>query len=386
MAEKQDYYSLLGVARDADNAALKKAYRSKANKYHPDKNPDDKTAEAKFKEISEAYKVLSDPQKRQAYDQFGHAGVDPSMGGFGGGHQPGGAAGAGGFADIFGDMFGDIFGAGMGGGHGGPHASRGADLQYNLQLTLEEAVLGVTKKIRVPTLVKCGDCNGSGAAKGSKPVACPDCSGTGTIRIKQGFFSIQQTCPTCHGSGQIISNPCNRCHGHGRVEDSKTLSVKIPAGVDDGDRVRLSGEGQAGSLNGPAGDLYVQVSIAEHKIFTRDGDDLYCEVPISYTTAALGGELDVPTLQGKVKLKIPIETQAGKLFRLRGKGIKSVRSHHQGDMLVRVMVETPVNLNKEQKSLLEQFKQSLADDGRSHSPREQSWFDRVKSFFEDLKL
>lgn len=381
MAEKPDFYNTLGVDRGADNAALKKAYRSLAMKYHPDRNPDDASAEAKFKEVKEAYETLSDPQKRQMYDQFGHAGVDPSMGGHGGGHHA-----QGGFGDMFSDVFGDIFGGGMGGAsRGGGYASRGADMRYNLTLTLEEAVLGTTKQIRVPTLVACGDCNGSGASKGSHPSTCSDCSGTGQIRIKQGFFSIQQTCPTCHGSGQVITNPCNRCHGNGRTEDTKTLSVKIPAGVDDGDRIRLSGEGQAGMHGAPAGDLYVQVAATEHPIFTRDGDDLYCEVPISYTTAALGGELDVPTLQGKVKLKIPAETQAGKLFRLRGKGVKSIRSHSQGDLICRVMVETPVNLNKEQKQLLEQFKKSL-EDGRSHSPREQSWFDKVKHFFEDLKL
>lgn len=385
MAEKQDYYSLLGVDRGADNAALKKAYRSLAMKYHPDRNPGDPTAEAKFKDVKEAYETLSDPQKRQMYDQYGHAGVDPSMGGFGGGQAH---PGQGGFGDMFGDIFGDIFGGGGMGGSGanrGGYASRGADLRYNLELTLEEAVLGATKQIRVPTLVVCKDCSGSGAAKGSQPSQCSDCGGSGQIRIKQGFFSIQQTCPTCHGSGQVITNPCQKCHGHGRTEDSKTLSVKIPAGVDEGDRIRLSGEGQAGMHGAAAGDLYVQVAIKEHPIFSRDGDDLYCEVPISFSSATLGGELDVPTLQGKVKLKIPKETQTGRLFRLRGKGIKSVRSHNLGDLLCRVIVETPINLSKEQKQLLEQFKRSL-EDGRSHSPREQSWFDRVKHFFEDLKL
>lgn len=378
MSDKQDYYSSLGVQRTADNAELKKAYRRLAMKYHPDRNPGDATSEAKFKEIKEAYEVLSDPEKRRIYDQVGHAGFDPSMGSRG--H---GASGAG-FGDVFSDIFGDIFGGGMGGGHGGTYAADGADLRYNLELSLEEAVIGTTKQIRVPTLVSCRDCNGSGATKGSQPVNCSDCGGVGQIRIKQGFFSIQQTCPSCRGSGRVISDPCHRCHGHGRVEDTKTLSVKIPAGVDEGDRIRLGGEGQAGTQGGAAGDLYVQVAIKKHAIFSRDGDDLQCEVPISFIVAALGGELDVPTLKGKVKLKIPPETQTGKLFRLRGKGVKSVRSHAQGDLLCRVIIETPVNLTKEQKQILEQFKVSL-DGSRNHSPKEQSWFERVKYFFDHLK-
>ncbi len=381
MSDKQDYYAILGVDRSADSQTLKKAYRRLAMKYHPDRNPNDAEAEKKFKEAKTAYEVLSDPQKRQLYDRFGHAGVDGNMGGF-----SGGSAHESDISDIFGNIFGDIFGAGMGASssRGGSHSARGSDLRYNLELSLEQAVLGTTKQIRVSTLVACSECGGNGAAKGSSPSTCSDCGGVGQIRIKQGFFSIQQTCPTCHGAGKVITNPCARCHSEGRVDDSKTLSVKIPAGVNDGDRIRLSGEGQAGVRGGPAGDLYVQVAVKEHPIFTRDGDDLYCEVPISFATAALGGELDVPTLQGKVKLRIPSETQTGKLFRLRGKGVKSIRSHHQGDLLCRVAVETPVNLNREQKQLLEQFKK-LVDNNHSHSPREHSWFDRVKRFFEDLK-
>ncbi len=375
---KRDYYEILGVDHHADEATLKKAYRRLAMKYHPDRNPDDAEAEAKFKEAKEAYEILSDAKKRQAYDQFGHAGVDPSMGGMGGA-----GAGAGGFSDVFGDIFGDIFGGGQTRG-GGSHRQQGADLRVNLPLSLEEAVLGCNKQLRVPTYVVCKECNGTGAEKGSKPITCPDCGGEGQIRMQQGFFSIQQTCPTCHGTGKIISTPCRACHGQGRVEETKTLSVKIPAGVDDGDRIRLSGEGQAGLHGGGAGDLYVQISLEAHPIFSRDGNDLSCEMPISFIVASLGGELDVPTLQGKVKLKIPGETQSGKLFRLRGKGVKSVRSRTTGDLLCRVIVETPVNLSNEQKVHLQNFEKSL-DDGRNHSPREKSWFDNVKKFFDNLR-
>ena len=377
---KRDYYEILGVDHHADEATLKKAYRRLAMKYHPDRNPDDKESEVKFKEAKEAYEILSDAKKRQAYDQFGHAGVDPSMGG-------GAGAGSGGFSDVFSDIFGDIFGGGMGGharGGGGSRTQPGADLRVNMPLSLEEAVLGCTKQLRVPTYVTCKACKGTGAEKGSKPITCPDCGGEGQIRIQQGFFSIQQTCPTCHGTGKIISTPCRACNGQGRVEETKTLSVKIPAGVDDGDRIRLSGEGQAGLHGGGAGDLYVQVSLEEHPIFSRDANDLYCEMPISFITATLGGELDVPTLQGKVKLKIPGETQSGKLFRLKGKGVKSVRSRATGDLLCRVIVETPVNLSSEQKEHLQQFS-TLLNDGRNHSPREKSWFNSVKKFFEELK-
>ena len=318
MATKEDFYKLLDVERNASDAEIKKSYRSMAMKYHPDRNADNpEAAEAKFKQIKEAYEVLSDPKKRSAYDQFGHAGVDPSMGG-----RPGGFGGAEGFSDIFGDVFGDIFG---GGGRQRSNVQRGSDLRYNLELSLEEAVAGTETKIRIPVLVSCGECNGSGAKKGSSPVICSTCHGHGQVRMQQGFFSVQQTCPTCRGTGKQIKDPCGDCHGQGRVQETKTLSAKIPAGVDTGDRIRLAGEGEAGERGGPAGDLYIEIRVKEHAIFTRDGANLYCEVPISFVTACLGDEIEVPTLNGKVKLTIPAETQTGKSFRLRGKGVKPVR-------------------------------------------------------------
>lgn len=377
---KRDYYEVLGVAKNATEAEIKKAFKRLAMKYHPDRNPDDKTAEEKFKEAKEAYEILTDAQKRAAYDQFGHAGVDPAAGGGGGGYGPGGGS----FSDIFGDVFGDIFGGAAGArGGGGSRAYRGSDLRYNLELSLEEAVMGTTVKIRVPTLVECDECDGSGAKKGTSAQTCPTCHGHGQVRMQQGFFSLQQTCPRCHGSGKIITDPCGKCHGQGRVQEQKTLSVKVPAGVDDGDRIRLSGEGEAGLHGGPAGDLYVQIHVREHPIFTRDENNLACEVPISFVTAALGGELDVPTLGGRVKLKIPAETQSGKLFRLRGKGVKSVRGGDVGDLICRVVVETPVNLTARQKELLQEFEASL--NGDRHSPKASSWLDGVKKFFEDMK-
>ncbi len=380
---KRDYYEVLGVAKNATEAEIKKAFKRLAMKYHPDRNPDDKAAEEKFKEAKEAYDILTDAQKRAAYDQFGHAGVDASAGGGGGGY--GGFGGAS-FSDIFGDVFGDIFGGGGGRAGGGQRVYRGNDLRYNLELSLEEAVMGTTVKIRVPTLVTCGECGGTGAQKGSSPQTCPTCHGHGQVRMQQGFFSLQQTCPRCHGSGQIIADPCRVCHGQGRVQEQKTLSVKVPAGVDEGDRIRLGGEGEAGPNGGPAGDLYVQIHVREHPIFKREESNLYCEVPIDFVTAALGGELDVPTLDGRVKLKIPAETQTGKLFRLRGKGVKSVRGSEVGDLVCRVTVETPVNLNNRQKEMLREFATSLSDNGSQHSPRASSWLDGVKKFFEDMKL
>ncbi len=374
---KEDYYKVLGIARTASEVEIKKSYRRLAMKYHPDRNKDNpEQAEIRFKEVKEAYEVLSDPKKRSAYDQFGHAGVDHSVGG-----GPGGFGGAESFSDIFGDVFGDIFG---GGSRQSGGAQRGSDLRYNLELTLEEAVAGTEATVKVPVMVVCDSCNGSGAKKGTSPVTCSTCHGHGQVRMQQGFFSVQQTCPTCHGSGQQIKDPCRQCHGSGRVKDTKTLSVKIPAGVDTGDRIRLAGEGEAGVKGGPAGDLYVQVQVKEHTIFTRDGADLYCEMPISFPTACLGGELEVPTLNGKVKLKIPPETQTGKLFRLRGKGVKPVRGGATGDLLCRVQIETPVRLNKEQKKLLEQLQKSLDGGGKHHSPQEHSWTDSVKSFFEKI--
>jgi len=375
---KRDYYEILGVAKNASKDELKKSYRKQAMKYHPDRNPDNAEAEAKFKEAKEAFDVLSDEQKRAAYDQFGHAGVDQMGGGGPGGgfHQ-----GQGGFGDVFGDIFGDIFGGGRGGG--GQRVNRGDDLRYNLDLSLEDAVSGTEVKIRVPTFVSCKTCHGSGAKKGSKPKKCDTCAGHGQVRMQQGFFSIQQTCPKCHGSGETISDPCKKCHGQGRVQEHKTLSAKIPAGVDTGDRIRLAGEGEAGEHGGPSGDLYIHINVKDHPIFVREEENLYCEVPISISTAALGGELEVPTLGGRVKLKIPEETQTGKMFRVRSKGVKPVRGGAIGDLYCRAVVETPVNLNSEQKDLLRKFEESLH--GAKHNPQSHSWLDKVKDFFDDMK-
>lgn len=378
MTTQRDYYEILGVSKSADTAEIKKAYRKLAMKYHPDRNPDDKSAEGKFKEAKEAYEVLSNSQKRAAYDQFGHAGVSGAAGGgpgFGG-FQSGGF---GGFGDIFGDIFGEAFSGGARGGRARPQ--HGADLAYNLTLDLEDAVHGKSVKIKVPTWVECDECGGSGAKKGTSATTCSTCGGSGQVHMQQGFFTIQQTCPECHGQGTVIKDPCHKCHGQGRVQETKTLSVKIPAGVDNGDRIRLSGEGEAGMHGAPAGDLYVQIRIKPHDIFEREGNNLISEVPVSFTMAALGGELEIPTLDGKVKLKIPAETQSGKMFRLRGKGVKPARGGSVGDLLCRVVVETPINLSKAQKDLLNQFKESLEKDKKDHSPKSKSWFDRVKKFF-----
>ena len=374
---KKDYYDVLGVSKSATEQEIKKAYKRLAMKHHPDRNQGDKDSEAKFKEIKEAYEILTDADKRAAYDQYGHAAFE--QGGMGGGGFGGGGAD---FNDIFGDIFGDMFG---GGGRRQSRASRGSDLQYNLTLTLEEAVRGAEKEIRIPTLAECDVCHGSGAKDGSAPVTCTTCSGSGYVQMRQGFFAVQQPCPTCHGRGSIIKDPCTKCHGQGRVEKTKTLSVKIPAGVDTGDRVRLSGEGEAGELGAPAGDLYVQVQVKPHAIFQREGNNLYCEVPINFAMAALGGEIEVPTLDGRVSLKIPVETQTSKLFRMRGKGVKSVRSGAQGDLLCRVIVETPVKLNEKQKSLLKELGDSFGGaKGSKNSPRSKNFFDGVKQFFDDL--
>jgi molecular chaperone DnaJ len=378
---KRDYYEVLGVSKNASEADLKKAYRRAAQKYHPDRNPDNKEAEEKFKECKEAWEVLSDSQKRAAYDQFGHAGVDPSMGG---GYGPAGAGAGASFSDIFGDVFGDIFGGARGGAGGGQRVYRGSDLRYNLELSLEDAVAGTTVKIRVPTLVVCDSCGGSGAKKGSSPTTCTTCGGHGQVRMQQGFFSLQQTCPRCHGQGTIITDPCQSCHGKGRIQERKTLSVKVPAGVDTGDRIRLAGEGEAGEAGGPPGDLYVQVHVREHPIFHREENHLYCEVPISFVTAALGGELEVPTLDGRVNLKIPPETQTGRMFRMRGKGVKPVRGGPTGDLICKVAVETPVKLNRRQKELLKEFAAEVEEGGGRHSPQHTSWLDGVKKFFDDL--
>ena len=372
---KRDYYEVLGVEKGATGAEIKKAFRRIAMKFHPDRNSDDKNSDEKFKEAQEAYEVLGDEEKKSAYDRFGHAGVDGNSGG--GGSGSGGA----GFSDVFGDVFGDIFGGSGGRGRAGP--ARGSDLRYDLQLDLEDAVKGKTVQIDVPTMSHCDPCDGSGARKGSSPVTCTTCGGAGQVRMSQGFFSVQQACPQCRGRGQMISDPCGDCHGQGVVEEHKTLSVKIPAGVDTGDRIRLAGKGEAGPQGGPAGDLYVQMHVRDHSIFVREDANLHCEVPISFAQAALGGEIEVPTLSGKVKLKIPAETQSSKLFRLRGKGVAPVRGGATGDLLCRVVLETPVNLSAEQRSLLEAFDKSLAGNSK-HSPRTDSWFNGVKKFFDNL--
>ena len=349
-------------------------------KHHPDRNPDNPKSEELFKEAKEAYEVLSDGQKRAAYDQYGHAGVDPQAG-MGGGFG-GFGAGAGGFSDAFGGIFDEIFGGSGGGARGGrSNVYRGADLRYNIEVTLEQAAFGTETKIRIPTMEVCEPCHGTGAKPGTQPKTCPTCQGSGQVRLQQGFFSIQQTCPKCHGNGRFIADPCNTCQGAGRVKQHKTLAVKIPAGVDEGDRIRLSGEGEHGVNGGPSGDLYVQIHLKPHAVFQREQNDLHCEMPISFTTAALGGEIEIPTLDTVAKIKIPPETQSGKTFRLRGKGIKGVRSHTHGDLLCHVVVETPVNLSERQKDLLRELEEENRGDEGRHNPRAKSWMDKVKEFF-----
>lgn len=375
---KRDYYEILGVSRDASEAELKKAYRRLAMKYHPDRNADDDSAQEKFKEAKEAFEVLKDQQKRAAYDQFGHAGVSNQAGGAGGFGQ--GAD----INDIFGDVFGDIFGGGRGRG-GSSRVYRGDDLQYNLEISLEEAVNGIETQIRVPTMTACDTCDGSGSKRGTTPSNCPTCHGAGQVRMQQGFFSVQQTCPACRGKGKVITDPCPKCRGQGRNRKEKTLSVKIPAGVDVGDKIRLSGEGEASDSGGPPGDLFVAINVKEHDIFQRDNADLLCSVPINFATAAIGGDLEVPTLDGKVKLKIPAGTQTEKVFRLRGKGVKPVRGGPVGDLLCQVRVETPINLTSTQKELLMNFHETISGEYASkHSPQAHSWLGGVKRFFEGL--
>jgi molecular chaperone DnaJ len=376
---KRDFYEILGVAKGASEEDIKKSYRKLAMKYHPDRNPDNKEAEEKFKEVKEAYEMLTNPEKRDAYDRYGHAGVDPNSGMGGGGFGAGG-----GFGDAFGDIFGDIFGGGARGGRnaGGPQVYRGADLRYNLEITLEQAAAGFDTTIRVPSWDKCDTCHGSGAKPGTQPVTCSTCAGHGQVRMQQGFFSIQQTCPKCHGSGKIIPEPCEACGGAGRIKRNKTLEVKIPAGIDSGMRIRSSGNGEPGTNGGPAGDLYVEIHIKPHTVFQREGDDLHCEMPISFSKAALGGEIEVPTLAGKVSFTIPEGTQTGKTFRLKGKGIKGVRSGYAGDLFCHVLVETPVKLTDKQKDLLREFERLTNDGGAKHSPQSKGWMDKVKDFFE----
>jgi molecular chaperone DnaJ len=372
---KRDYYEVLGVSRTAPADEIKKAYRRLAMKHHPDRNKDDTSAEGKFKEAKEAYEVLSDSEKRATYDRFGHDGLSSARGGGAGGY------GAEGFGDIFGDVFGDIFG---GARQRGSQVFRGADLGYELRLDLEKAVSGDSVTIDVPTQVACEKCDGSGAKKGTDPVKCSTCGGVGQVRMQQGFFSIQQACPACKGVGTTIGDPCGDCHGRGRTRKTKTLSVKVPAGVDDGDRIRLSGEGEAGRNGGPPGDLYVEIRVNPHKLFTRDAADLACEIPISVAAATLGGEVELPTLNGNVSLKVPAGTQSGKVFRLRGKGVSTVRDARQGDLFAKVAVETPVNLNSEQKDLLQRFEESIRSGGEKHSPRAGGWLDTVKRFFDRI--
>ncbi|WP_293999283.1 molecular chaperone DnaJ [Sphaerotilus sp.] len=381
---KRDYYEVLGIAKNANEDEIKKAYRKMAMKHHPDRNQgeDAKAAEEKFKEAKEAYEMLSDAQKRQAYDQFGHAGVDPNAGGFRGGPE---GFGGGGFAEAFGDIFGDIFSQGGGGGggqrRGGQQVYRGADLSYAMEITLEEAALGKEAQIRIPSWEECDTCHGSGAKPGTSAKTCTTCHGSGTVHLRQGFFSIQQTCPHCHGTGKIIPEPCVTCSGQGKVKKQKTLEVKIPAGINEGQRIAMRGQGEPGTQGGPAGDLYVEIRIKQHDIFERDGDDLHCTVPISVITAALGGSVSVPTLGGEAEIELPEGTQHGKTFRLRGKGIKGIRSNYPGDLYCHIQIEIPIKLSEHQRKLFKELDESLKKGGDKHSPTAKSWTDRMKDLF-----
>ena len=380
---KRDYYDILGVAKNASDEDIKQAYRKLAMKHHPDRNQGDETkkSEEKFKEAKEAYEMLSDPQKRAAYDQYGHAGVDPSMAGAGFRGGPG-AEGFGGFAEAFGDIFGDIFGAAGGRrGAGGQQVYRGADLSYAMEVTLEEAAHGKETQIRIPSWETCDTCHGSGAKPGTSAKTCSTCNGTGTVHLRQGFFSIQQTCPHCHGSGRVIPDPCLTCNGAGKVKKQKTLEVKIPPGINEGMRIRSVGNGEPGTNGGPPGDLYIEIRIKQHEIFERDGDDLHCTVPVPLTLAALGGNITVPTLAGKAEIELPEGTQHGKTFRLRGKGVKGLRSSYPGDLYCHITVETPVRMTEQQRKLMKELDESLRKGGDRHSPNAKSWTDRVKDLF-----
>ncbi len=377
MVTKRDFYQILDVPKNASDEDIKKSYRKMAMKYHPDRNQGDATAEGKFKEVKEAYEMLSDPDKRAAYDQYGHAGVDPNRGGMGGG----GGQGFGGFSEAFGDIFGDVFGQQRGGRGGGQQVYRGNDLSYAMEITLEEAAAGKDAQIRIPSWDACSTCSGSGAKPGTKPIQCTTCHGQGQVQMRQGFFSVQQTCPQCRGTGKIIPDPCVSCHGIGKIKNNKTLEVKVPAGIDDGMRIRSTGNGEPGTNGGPAGDLYIEIRVKKHEIFEREGDDLHCEVPVSMTTAALGGEIDVPTLAGKASIDIPDGTQHGKTFRLKGKGVKGLRGSYPGDLYCHVQVETPVKLTEHQRKLMKELDESLKKGGAKHSPNEESWGDKLKKFF-----
>ena len=371
---KRDYYDVLNVSKNATKDEIKKSYRRLAMKFHPDRNTNDANAEKKFKEAKEAYEVLSDNSKKETYDRFGHDGLNQT-----GGRGPSGAEG---FSDIFGDVFGDIFGGGRGGGRN--QVFRGADLRYELKLDLEKAISGDSIKINIPTQVTCNECSGSGAKEGSSPVKCGTCDGVGQVRMQQGFFSVQQTCPKCQGNGTVIQDPCLKCHGLGRTAKTKTLEVKVPSGVDNGDRIRLSGEGEAGKNGGPSGDLYVEIRVNPHKIFEREGSNISCEIPISILVAALGGEIKMPTLNGSVSVKIPPGTQSGKIFRLKGKGVTTARDNRVGDLYAAISVETPVNLSSKQKDILKDFYTSIEKGGKKHSPRHNSWVSSVKNFFDRI--
>ena len=373
---KRDYYDVLGVPKNATEDDIKKAYRKLAMKHHPDRNQGDTAtkAEERFKEAKEAYEMLSDPHKRAAYDQHGHAGVDPNLGGRG-------AEGFGGFAEAFGDIFGDIFSGGQGGRGRGQQVYRGNDLSYAMEITLEEAALGKETQIRIPSWETCETCSGSGAKPGTSAKSCTTCNGAGTVHMRQGFFSIQQTCPHCRGSGRIIAEPCTACSGQGKIKKTKTLEVKIPAGIAEGMRIRSAGNGEPGTNGGPPGDLYIELRVKPHEIFERDGDDLHCSVPVGMTTAVLGGNIEVPTLSGKAEIDLPESTQHGKTFRLRGKGIKGVRSSYPGDLYCHITVETPVRITEHQRKLLKELDESFRKSGDRHSPNAKSWTDRVKDLF-----